>query len=117
MRSRAVGRAAEVGIFPGSLPGSAEKCGARPANERVRLQFPNTDVREVLEFYERLTGKHLVTDNQVQGTVNISVAGELPAEEAVRIIEINLLLNGITMIPVEHSNIVKVVGTGKNPRG
>jgi type II secretory pathway component GspD/PulD (secretin) len=83
----------------------------------VRLQFPNTDVREVLSFYERLTGKRVVFDNQVQGPVNIVVSGDIAPDEAIRIIEINLLLNGITLIPVEHSNIVKVVGTGKNPRG
>ncbi len=87
------------------------------ANGNVRLQFPNSDIREVLSVYELLTKKRVVTDNQVAGTVNIVVAGEIPKEEAVRIIEINLLLNGITLIPVENSNIVKVVGTGKNPRG
>ncbi len=82
----------------------------------MRLQFPNTDVREVLEFYGRLTGKKVVTDNQVQGTVYIAVPGEVPPEEAVRIIEINLQLNGFTLVPAEGSDIVKVVGTGKNPR-
>jgi type II secretion system protein D len=82
----------------------------------TRLQFPNTDVKEVLNFYGLATKKRLVVDNQVQGTVNIVVAGEVPIEEAVRIIEINLLLNGFTLVPVEGSNIVKVVGSGKNPR-
>lgn len=85
------------------------------SNSNVRLQFPNSDVREVLSLYELLTKKRIVTDNQVTGTVSIVVAGEIPKEEAIRIIEINLLLNGITLIPVENSNIVKVVGT-KNPR-
>lgn len=87
------------------------------SNSNVRLQFPNSDVREVLSLYELLTKKRIVTDNQVTGTVSIVVAGEIPKDEAIRIIEINLLLNGITLIPVESSNIVKVVGTGKNPRG
>ena len=82
----------------------------------TRLQFPNTDVKEVLNFYALATKKRLVVDNQVQGTVNIVVSGEVPIEEAVRIIEINLLLNGFTLVPVEGSNIVKVVGNGKNPR-
>ncbi len=89
----------------------------RDATESVRLQFPNTDVREVLGFYELLTKKRIVVDNQVSGTVNIVATGDIPKEEAIRIIEINLLLNGITLIPVENSDIVKVVGTGKNPRG
>ncbi|WP_162145312.1 secretin N-terminal domain-containing protein [Chthoniobacter flavus] len=82
----------------------------------TRLQFPNTDVKEVLAFYERLTKKRMIIDNQVQGTVNIVVSGEVPAEEAIRIIEINLLLNGFTLIPVEGTDMVKVVGSGKNPR-
>jgi len=81
----------------------------------TRLQFPNTDVKEVLGFYERLTRKRIVIDNQVQGTVNIVVAGEIPAAEAIRIIETNLLINGITLVPVERSNIIKVV-SGKSPR-
>lgn len=91
---------------------------AMPAggNDVVLMQFPNTDVKEVLGFYERLTKKRLVIDNQVQGTVNIVVAGKVPIEEAIRIIEINLLLNGFTLVPVERSNIVKVVGNGKSPR-
>lgn len=98
---------------PGGNAGGAPIPGL--SNGNVRLQFPNSDVREVLSLYELLTKKRIVTDNQVTGTVNIVVAGEIPKEEAIRIIEINLLLNGITLIPAENSNIVKVVGT-KNPR-
>ena len=82
----------------------------------TRLQFPNTDVKDVLAFYERLTKKRLIIDNQVQGTVNIVVAGDLPSDEAVRIIEMNLLLNGFTLIPTERGDIIKVIGTGKNSR-
>ena len=82
----------------------------------VRLQL--TDLRGILDFYERLTKKRLVYDNTVAGNtpITIAVAGEVPPDEAVRIIEISLLLNGITLVPVERSSIVKVIGTGKNPR-
>ena len=99
---------------PAGNPGAAPIPGL--SSGTVRLQFPNSDIREVLSLYELLTKKRIITDNQVTGTVNIVVAGEIAKEEAIRIIEINLLLNGITLIPVENSNIVKVVGTGKNPR-
>ena len=74
------------------------------ASMMTRLQFPNTDVKEVLSFYERMSKKRLVIDNQVQGTVNIVVAGEVTVEEAMRIIEINLLLNGFTLVPAEGDN-------------
>lgn len=102
---------------PATAPAAPAVPAPVPGNgATTRLQFPNTDVKEVLNFYALATKKRLVVDNQVQGTVNIVVAGEVPIEEAVRIIEINLLLNGFTLVPAEGTNIVKVVGSGKNPR-
>ena len=86
------------------------------APQMVQLQFPNSDVADVLRFYEQLTGKKLVMDNFVQGKVNIFIAKEVPREEAIKIIEMNLLLNGYSLVPSEDSDIVKVVGTGRNPR-
>ena len=66
-------------------------------------------------MYEQLTGKKLVMDNFVQGKVNIFIPGPVPREEAIKIIEINLLMNGYSLVPSE-GDIVKVIGTGKNPR-
>lgn len=83
--------------------------------QTTRLQFPNTDVRDVLAYYERLTGKKVVYDNTVQGTVNIVISTPVSKEEAVRIIEMNLLLNGFTIVPADYG-IVKVVSPSKNPR-
>jgi general secretion pathway protein D len=85
------------------------------APQTVKLQFPNSDVQDVLHLYEQLTGKKLVMDNFVQGKVNIFIPGAVPREEAIKIIEINLLMNGYSLVPSE-GDIVKVVGTGKNPR-
>jgi type II secretion system protein D len=39
----------------------------------------------------------------------------VPRDEAIKIIEISLLLNGYALIPAE-GDLVKVIGTGKNPR-
>ena len=69
------------------------------APNMVRLQFPNSDVADVLHLYEDLTGKKLVMDNFVQGKVNIFIAKEVPREEAIKIIEINLLMNGFSLVP------------------
>ena len=85
------------------------------APDLVRLQFPNSDVDDVLRLYETLTGKKLVRDNFVQGKVNIFITRDVPREEAVKIIEMNLLMNGFSLVPAE-GDIVKVIGTGKNPR-
>src|SRR6266436_5682691 len=85
------------------------------APNMVRLQYPNSDVADILHLYEALTGKKLVMDNFVQGKVNIFISKEVPREEAIKIIEINLLMNGFSLVPSDD-DIVKVIGTGKNPR-
>src|SRR5690349_7558029 len=86
-----------------------------PSQQNVRLQFPNSDVQDVLRFYESLTGKKLIMDNFVTGKVNIFLSKDVPRDEAIKIIEISLLLNGFSLVPAE-GDIVKVIGTGKNPR-
>ena len=81
----------------------------------VTLQFPNSDVIDVLHFYENLTGKKLVIDNNVQGKVNIFLAKRVPRKEAITIIEMNLALNGFSLVPAE-GDMVEVIGVNKNPR-
>src|SRR6266700_6001495 len=81
----------------------------------VRLQFPNSDVVDVLHLYEQLTGKKLVMDNFVQGKVNIFIAKDVSRDEAIKIIELSMGLNGISMVPA-GAGLVEVVGAGQNPR-
>jgi general secretion pathway protein D len=100
---------------PPGLPGSVTTAPPPNGNENITLQFPNSDVLDVLRLYEQLTNKRLVIDNVVQGKVNIFVARPIPKEEAIKIIEINLLMNGYSLVPSE-GDIIKVLGTGKNPR-
>ena len=70
---------------------------------------------DVLHLYEQLTGKKLVMDNFVQGKVNIFITKDVSREEAIKIIETSLALNGISVIPGDR-DIVEVVGAGQNPR-
>jgi general secretion pathway protein D len=83
--------------------------------EHVKLQFPNSDVQDVLRYYEQLTGKRVIMDNFVNGKVNIFLTKDPTREEAIQIIQIALLMNGFSLVP-EEPDIVKVIGTGKNPR-
>jgi general secretion pathway protein D len=98
-------------------PQTPENPPAAPPNapSPVRLQFPNSDVVDVLHLYEQLTGKKLVTDNFVQGKVNIFIAKDVSREEAIKIIEMSMALNGISLVPAGR-DIVDVVGAGQNPR-
>src|SRR6266581_2959705 len=81
----------------------------------VRLQFPNSDVVDVLHLYEQLTGKKLIMDNFVQGKVNIFIAKDVSRDEAIKIIEISMALNGISLVPAGR-DLVDIVGAGQNPR-
>ena len=96
--------------------GPAQRTAPADANDPgVTLQFPNSDVADVLRFYEQLTGKKLVMDNFVQGKVNIFIAKAVSHDEAIKIIEMSMALNGISLIPAAP-DIVEVVGAGQNPR-
>ena len=100
-----------------SPPPTQEDAPTAPPNApaTVRLQFPNSDVVDVLHLYEQLTGKKLVMDNFVQGKVNIFIAKDVSREEAIKIIEMSMALNGISLVPAGR-DIVDVVGAGQNPR-
>lgn len=101
----------------GVSPPAQEDAPTAPPNApaTVRLQFPNSDIVDVLHLYEQLTGKKLVMDNFVQGKVNIFIAKDVSREEAIKIIEISMALNGISLVPAGR-DIVDVVGAGQNPR-
>src|SRR5262245_34738454 len=111
-----------AGQFAGSTPvvpsGAVDQPragGTGRGPDMVTMQFPNSDVLDVLHLYESLTGKKLVMDNNVQGKVNIFIAKPVPREEAIRIIEMNLALNGYSLVPA-GGDVVEVVGVNKNPR-
>lgn len=88
-----------------------------PVGDTVQLQFsPQSDVKEILALYERLTSRRLIYDATVQGPVPLVINTPLPKEEAVKIIEIALLMNQFSLVPTEDPNIWKVFGIGKNPR-
>ena len=98
-----------------ATPAAADPTPPPGAAGTVRLQFPNSDVVDVLHLYEQLTGKKLVMDNFVQGKVNIFISKDVSRDEAIKIIETSLALNGISMVPADR-DIVEVVGAGQNPR-
>ncbi len=106
---------------PLPLPGGAPAQPAvAPASTRTEivdgLEFPGSDVKDVLAVYERLSGKRLVYDVQAIGQVNIVVKQKITADEAMRIIEVSLLMNGFTLVK-GLDDTIKVLGTGRNPRG
>src|SRR5512134_47974 len=80
-------------------PGGVIPTGTEDNFTIPKLEYPNADVLSVLRVYEELTGKKLVYDNTVQGQVNIVISTPVTKEEAIKIIEINLILNGFSLVP------------------
>ena len=105
------------------VPQAAAPQGAAPAEEMVSpdtIQFPNNPVSDFLLVYERLKGVTLIKDASLAaGGPNLSLTLNQPVtkEEAIRLIESTLLLNGYAFIAVDKKT-VKVINTagGKNPR-
>ena len=80
------------------------------------IDYPNADIRQVLEFYEKLTGKKALYDTTVTGNVQVRVLKPVTRLEAVRILETVFTLNGFTLIP-GPGDIVKVIfNQSKNVR-
>ena len=72
--------------------------GASAAEEVVTLQFPQTDIRLLLDFYERLTGRKVWLDNMVYAEVTVQTDKPIPKEEAIKLIHTTLLeKHGIEM--------------------
>jgi len=80
------------------------------------VQFINTDVKDVLAFYERLTGRRMLYSNQLTGNVYIFVKDPVPVSEAVKIIELSLAMHNIFIEPTEDDRIMRVTGIGQSPK-
>ena len=106
-------------VNPAPAPGSPARSPAvisqSGPQDMVRLQFPNSDVQDVLRLYETLTGRRIIVDNLVAGKVNIFLTKDVTREEAIKIIEMNLALNGYSLVQADKDTI-EVVGQNQNPR-
>src|SRR5437868_13937796 len=100
-------------VNPAPAPASPARAPAvvppTGAQDMVRLQFPNSDVQDVLRLYETLTNKRIIIDNLVAGKVNIFLTKDVTREEAIKIIEMNLALNGYSLVQADKYSI-EVVG-------
>ncbi len=91
-------------------------CGAltATAEDKVQVQFPNADVAQVLDFYERLTGFHTVRDSKITGQISVVIPTKVTREKAVELIENTLFNNGIGLVQTKPDT-VEVFGVGKKP--
>src|SRR5437773_10962374 len=94
------------------IAAAASYAAAPPADAgSVTLNFPNTDVNEVLLLYESLTHFKIIRDNFVQGKIMVVVAEPVARDKAVEIIERTLFANGFAIIQIDPDTI-EIIGVG-----
>lgn len=97
-------------------PGNAPATPRKPIGEGpIRLQFPNSDVHDVLIFYEKLIGKSVIYDNQVVGPVRLVTPEAVDRDKAVALIEKVIFANGFQIVDA-GADAVRIVGLGQNAR-
>ena len=116
--------ASPVGSVPPAAPAvpaspptqPASGTAPAPSGDNVNITFPRTSVFEVLSLYENLTGKKLIRDSNLAGPeISIMVNQPVSRQEAIKLIESSLLLNGYSIVPVDDQTI-KILGPGRAPR-
>ncbi len=90
-----------------------------PLGDRVSLQFPLNPVNDLLNIYERLISKPIVKDSSIFNGPQVSLVTptEVSRDEAIRLIEAALLVNGYVLVREPDEDSVKVLLGGARQGG
>ncbi len=104
---------------PPGGPGAPGGPGVGPIGDRVSLQFPLNPVNDILNIYERLINKPIVKDSSIFNGPQVSLVtpSEVSREEATRLIEAALLVNGYVLVAEPGEESVKVLLGGARQGG
>ena len=101
---------------PAQTPQQAPAAPVQVNGDSVNIQFPRNSVFDVLMTYETLTGKKLIRDANLAGPeISIMVSQPVSKQDAIKLIESSLLLNGYSIVPVDEQT-VKILGPSRQPR-
>ena len=51
-------------------------------NERIAIDFNNVDVRVVIRFFSKVTGKNIIIDDKVKGSVTLVSPSDISIDDA-----------------------------------
>jgi general secretion pathway protein D len=88
-------------------PAAPAEPARKPADQVVSIDFNNVDINLLIKFISELTGTNFVVDSNVKGKVTIISPARISIEEAYRVFESVLEVNGYTT--VKAGEIVKIV--------
>ena len=72
---------------------------AQRREERISIDFHDADIGAVIKFISELTGKNFVVDSKVKGKVTVIAPTKITIEEAYRMFESILEVEGYTTVP------------------
>jgi general secretion pathway protein D len=87
-----------------AAPGAPE---GKPSEQFVSIDFNNVDISLFIKFMSELTGTNFVVDNAVKGKVTIISPARISLDEAYKVFESVLEVNGFTS--VRAGEIVKII--------
>src|SRR5215204_1627740 len=97
-----------VALSMGTAPGvHAQRANAQRAVEPITLNFVNADIEAVARTMAAITGRNIVVDPRVKGTMTLSTEQPVPPSTAFNQFVATLRLSGFTV--VESGGLLKVV--------
>lgn len=87
-----------------------DKVNSAPEKENQRyvsIDFDNVDISLFIKFISELTGKNFIIDNNVKGKVTIISPTRISVDEAYKVFESVLEVNGFTVVP--SGKVIKIL--------
>ncbi|NCF90890.1 MAG: hypothetical protein GWQ05_08015, partial [Verrucomicrobiaceae bacterium] len=96
-------------LFVGGVLAHAQE--ADPGEQGVVLQFPNNPVSDLLEVYEKLTGRSVIKRSEIfdGNTISLVTPKAVSRQEAIRLIESSLQLNDFALAMDEQNNTIRIM--------
>ncbi len=76
-------------------------------SQLVSIDFNDVDINVFIKFISKLTGKNFVVDNRVRGKVTIISPTRISVEDAYKVFESVLEINGFSAVP--SGEVIKIV--------
>lgn len=89
----------------------SESFTAAPSKQgqNVSVKFQDADIRQVITFLQDVSGRIVIADTDVKGTVSVTSDVALPVDEALSVVNSALKSRGYTM--VQNGNVIRIVPT------
>jgi general secretion pathway protein D len=94
-------------VSPANAQPAKDSGKKRQGNKAISMDFDQVDIKVFIKFISELTGKNFVVDDKVRGKVTVLSPAKISVQEAYKVFESVLEVNGFTTVPA--GKVIKVV--------